>query len=66
MSSIGIIGGADGPTVVFLSGSFWLEIAVGVLLLAAVAVLIVRLRKKKSQRRENAPQDFPAKHEKKD
>ena len=47
MSSIGIIGGADGPTVVLLSGNPWLEIAVGVLLLAAIVVLIVLLRKKK-------------------
>ena len=72
MSSIGIIGGADGPTVVLLSGNPWLEIAVGVLLLAAIVVLIVLLRKKKLPRSpfrpnvSDAPQDFPAKHEKKD
>ena len=47
MSSIGIIGGADGPTTVILSGNPWLEIAVGFLLLAAIVLLVIRLRKKK-------------------
>lgn len=46
--SIGVIGGADGPTAVFVTGSVWPAVA-GVLLLAAVmalGVLLWRRRKK--------------------
>ena len=49
MNSIGIIGGADGPTVTFVAsspGAGWLFCGL-ILLLAAGIFLTVRLRKKK-------------------
>ena len=44
-SSLGIIGGADGPTSVFLTGNFWP--AAALVLLAVVVVLAVVILKKK-------------------
>jgi len=46
--SVGIIGGADGPTSVFITGSDWPQFAAGVAICAVVlAVGIVLLRKAK-------------------
>ena len=44
-SSIGIIGGADGPTSIFLKGSIYP--AVTIIALAVVVVLVVLILKKK-------------------
>lgn len=44
MSSIGIIGGADGPTKVFVSGPFWPWIA-GAAAIALVLFLLLRRKK---------------------
>jgi len=46
---IGIIGGADGPTAVFVTGEPWLAALLAVLALAVVtAIAVHRRRKKKS------------------
>ena len=48
-SSIGIIGGADGPTAVFVSdnGGFGILVTVAVVIIAAVSIaLIIKKRKK--------------------
>ncbi len=45
-SSIGIIGGADGPTAIFVSGSIWPLIAGGILVLLVIAGIIVLAKKK--------------------
>lgn len=42
MSSVGIIGGADGPTKVFLSGTSWPWALFAAALLALVLFLILR------------------------
>lgn len=47
LASIGIIGGADGPTTVFLSGNLWVPAAIAAALLAGLLVLFRILRKKK-------------------
>lgn len=46
---IGIIGGADGPTAVFVGGEIGGTIAlfVGIILVIALIVFIIRRRKKK-------------------
>ena len=44
-SSLGIIGGADGPTSVFLTGNIWP--AVAIIALAVIVVLAVIIVKKK-------------------
>ena len=46
--SIGVIGGADGPTAILVTGSFIPEAIAAALLLIAViaAVIIIRIRKK--------------------
>jgi len=46
-ASIGIIGGADGPTAIFVSGAFPLlpVIAGGVVLIAAVVIAIAFFKK---------------------
>lgn len=48
-NSIGIIGGADGPTVVMVSGSILPLVIGAVLIVLAVVgvILLIRLRKKK-------------------
>ena len=50
-SSIGIIGGADGPTAIFVTGGIsWLAVAAGVVIAAAViagAVIFIKNRKNK-------------------
>lgn len=48
-ASIGIIGGADGPTAIFVasSGIPTLVIVLGVVLVIAIAVLIIKKLKKK-------------------
>ena len=48
-ASIGIIGGADGPTAIFIAGPnlSWLTIAVSTILIIAIAVLIIKKLKKK-------------------
>jgi len=47
MQDIGIIGGADGPTAVFVAGQFpWLFIAIGAAVLAAVVLLLLYLKHK--------------------
>ena len=47
-ASIGIIGGADGPTAIFIAGPnlSWLTIAVSTILIIAIAVLIIKKLKK--------------------
>ncbi len=40
-ASIGIIGGADGPTVIFVAGKLGLFFYAGVALLAAAAVAVI-------------------------
>ncbi|MDD6320512.1 MAG: LPXTG cell wall anchor domain-containing protein [Oscillospiraceae bacterium] len=47
--SIGIIGGADGPTVVFVTGEFqWLWILLaGIAIAVGIAIVIKILKKKK-------------------
>lgn len=47
--SVGVIGGADGPTAVFVTGTPWAAVVTGVIVLAAVIGLVVffwRRRKK--------------------
>lgn len=47
MLDIGIIGGADGPTAVFVSGDIWLiPVIIAVLVIAAVGVVLFIKRKK--------------------
>ena len=43
--SIGIIGGADGPTAIFVSGRFPWEIALAVAALIAIVIWFVAKRK---------------------
>ena len=47
-ASIGIIGGADGPTAIFIAGPnlSWFTIAVSTILIIAIAVLIIKKLKK--------------------
>lgn len=48
-SSIGVIGGADGPTAIFVTTSddFWIYVGVAAVIVAVVAtVLIIKRRKK--------------------
>ncbi|MGM9537960.1 MAG: LPXTG cell wall anchor domain-containing protein [Candidatus Onthomonas sp.] len=45
--SAGVIGGADGPTAVFVTGNPWAAIAVGVLVLAAIVLAVVLWRRRK-------------------
>ena len=49
-ASIGIIGGADGPTAVFVAGQTGLTLYIGAaLMLAAIALLAVTIFKKKKK-----------------
>ena len=49
-ASVGIIGGADGPTAIFLTAPGWVQLAVGAAICAAVlAVGIILLKKSKRQ-----------------
>ena len=43
-ASIGIIGGADGPTAIFVTGPnlSWLVIAISVIIIVALAIFIIR------------------------
>lgn len=45
MSSIGVIGGADGPTKVFVSGAVWPWVVFGAAAVALVVLLIVRKKR---------------------
>jgi len=46
-SAVGVIGGADGPTVIMVTGSFgWLWIPAAMIAAVILAVWIVRRRKK--------------------
>ena len=47
-ASIGIIGGADGPTAIFIAGPklSWLTVAVSTILIIVIAVLIIKKLKK--------------------
>ena len=45
MSSIGVIGGADGPTRVFVSGPVWPWVVFGAAAVALVGFLIVRKKR---------------------
>ena len=47
-ASIGIIGGADGPTAIFIAGPnlSWLTIAVSTILIIAIATFIIKKVKK--------------------
>lgn len=51
--NIGIIGGADGPTSIFVSSSglSWYEIAALVLVAAAAAAIIIRAITKRKRRK---------------
>lgn len=45
MQDISIIGGADGPTAVFIAGQFpWLFIAIGVAVVAAAVLIALYLK----------------------
>ena len=46
-ASIGIIGGADGPTAIFVTGFPTATVVLAVLVLAAVAAVVIVLKKKK-------------------
>ena len=46
MGTIGIIGGADGPTVVLLSGDFRIYIVIGIII-ALILIIGVILKKRK-------------------
>lgn len=47
MLDIGIIGGADGPTVVFVTGDIWIiPVLIAVLVIAAAGVVLFIKRKK--------------------
>ena len=46
-ASVGIIGGADGPTVVFISGNPATLILAAVILIAVIALVILLTRKNK-------------------
>lgn len=48
-ASIGIIGGADGPTVIFVAGKTGLLLHIGVAILAAVLVAFFVLRRRKKK-----------------
>ncbi len=48
-SSIGIIGGSDGPTAIFVSGSPMAAVA-AIAVVAAIIVLVVIIRKKKNKK----------------
>lgn len=45
-ASVSIIGGADGPTAIFVSGSWMPITAVLAIAIAAVVILIIKKRKK--------------------
>ena len=45
-ASIGIIGGADGPTAIFVTGNWW-TLPLGLAVIAAAVVLVVVLLKKR-------------------
>lgn len=46
-ASIGIIGGADGPTAIFVTGSIWPTVIGAIAVIAAVMIGIVVLCRKK-------------------
>lgn len=49
-TSIGIIGGADGPTAIFVAGSIgsvWLWVIIGIIAVAALVTVVILLKKKK-------------------
>lgn len=46
-TTVTVIGGADGPTSVFLSGGPLPLVMAGIVVAALIAVVIIRLRKKK-------------------
>ncbi len=51
-ASVGIIGGADGPTKIIVAGGFWdwvLELLLLAVIIAAVVLLIRWLRKRKKK-----------------
>ena len=45
-ASIGIIGGADGPTAIFVTGNWWI-LPLGLAAITAAVVLVVVLLKKR-------------------
>lgn len=46
MSSLGIIGGADGPTVIFASGELWIfSIVAGIFLIVVSCVFLLKKKK---------------------
>lgn len=46
-ASVGIIGGADGPTRVFITGSARDYIIIGVLAVVFIALIVIFIKKKK-------------------
>lgn len=51
MLDIGIIGGADGPTVVIVTGDVWLiPVLIAVLIIAAVGVVLFIKKKRKNKK----------------
>ena len=43
--SMGVIGGADGPTAIFITGPNWTRMIVGILIFAALAAGVILLKK---------------------
>ncbi len=53
-ASVGIIGGADGPTAIFVTGdpgALWVAAGVGGLVILAAALIINRRRKSRKERK---------------
>ncbi len=46
---IGIIGGADGPTAIYIAGSPWPSIITGVVIAAAIVLIIIYRRRKRNK-----------------
>ena len=44
---MGIIGGADGPTAVFVTGKPWAAVVTGIIVLAAIVLAVVLWRRKR-------------------
>lgn len=46
---IGIIGGADGPTSIYVSGSIWPLVAAVAVIAAAIVLLVILRRRRKAK-----------------
>lgn len=45
--SVGVIGGADGPTAIIVSGSPWAAAVLGAVVLAAIVLCVLLWRRRK-------------------